>query len=349
MAKTSRDATAPSPVLRVLRSPAEAPIAPIQAQPVAVLGFGNQGAAHALNLRDSGVEVVVGGRPGRSLERARSLGFRTESLSGAAACSRLVILGLPDPMHAIAWQEVAPVLQADAVVGVMHGFSLINGLLAPPAAHGVVLVAPKGPGDTLRRRFEAGQGIPTLFAVHQGGADPARTRAVGLAWAAGIGSCRAAIVETTVAIETETDLFGEQAVLCGGMSLLMEMAFQLLVDAGYPPEVAYMECCHEVKQVADLVYLHGPEGMRRRVSTTADFGAMTARRELDSPALRASMEALLAQVRSGAFARRFMDEAAGGMQALEASRRADDASPMAAAGAAVRAWIPWLRDEAAGR
>ena len=309
-----------------------------------IIGYGNQGRAHALNLRDSGVHVTVGARPGgRGANAATNDGFTPLPLPQAARAGNLVIVALPDEMHAACWAtDVAPHVHPDAVAGFLHGFSIHHRLVKPSSDLGVVMVAPKGPGKTLRERFEQGLGIPALFAMHQGGRDAARTRAMGLAWAAGIGSARAAIVETTFAAECETDLFGEQAVLCGGMMALVQAAFDTLVQAGYPAELAYMECCQELKQIADLVFERGPAGMRAAISNTAEFGAFEAGQQLVDDATRAKLRAMLADIRGGAFGARFQSDAAAGFPWMRAKRDAADRDPIEAAGHNVRVWMPWL-------
>ncbi|MCP3902836.1 MAG: ketol-acid reductoisomerase [Planctomycetes bacterium] len=326
---------------------ADAPFDPLRGRTVAVLGFGNQGAAHAMNLRDSGARVVVANRPDSERGRAAAEhGFAPTSIEEAVAAADLVIVGLPDEAQAEVWTErIASHLRDGAVVGFLHGFSLHYGLITPPPGTGVVLLAPKGPGATLRARFERGEGIPCLFAVHQPGAPPPgapTAEAIGLAWAAGIGCARAAIVPTTVADETETDLFGEQAVLCGGMTELILAAFETLVEAGYPPELAYTECCHEVKQVADLVYERGLAGMMEAISNTAEYGALTAGREIVDEGVRGRMRAVLERVRNGTFAESLREDYRRGFPSLGAGRAALRAHPIEETGRTVRAWMPWL-------
>ena len=319
-------------------------------QTVAVLGYGNQGRAHALNMRDAGLRIIAGCRPdGSARTRAAADGFEATGLAEAAQRADLAVIALPDHVHESAWSaSIGPALRSGTTVGFLHGFSIRFGHVKPRAALGVVMVAPKGPGHTLRVRFQEGLGIPALVAVHQPGPDAALTRARMLAWATAIGSARAAIVETTFAAEAETDLFGEQAVLCGGVMALVRTAFETLVEAGYPPDVAYMECCQELKQLADLLYERGPAGMRRAISTTAEFGAFEAQ-TMDTPELRARLSSMLADIQSGAFAERFRADARAGFPWLNQRREAAQAHPIEAAGDLVRAWLPWLKEAKADR
>ena len=332
--------------LPVLRGENAAPLAPLAGRRVAVLGFGNQGRAHALNLRDSGIQVMVGGRSGGTgVAQARDAGFACANLADAAADADLVIVALPDEVHADAYGDhIARSIARGATLGFLHGFSLRYGLLAPRDDLGVVLVAPKGPGTTLRDRFLQGQGIPALFAV-QRESTRGDSRALGLAWANGIGCARAGIIETTFAHETETDLFGEQAVLCGGLAGLIRAAFETLVDAGYPAELAYIECCHEVKQVADLVYARGLAGMREAISNTAEFGSFDAQSRIATPALRAEFDRILDEIRDGRFARRITDDHARGDSWLAAQRDTARRDPIESVGKRVRALMPWLASE----
>ncbi len=336
--------TGPDAPTRILTE-RDAPREPLVGRTIAVLGYGNQGRAHAMNLRDSGLEGVVGGRAGsESLALASREGFEALPLDAAAARGDLVVVALPDQAQPGAWAKwIEDALRRDAVVGFIHGFAIRFGFIAPRGDLGVVLVAPKGPGATVRARFEEGRGIPALVAVERENA-PGTARAFALAWASGIGCARSGLLETTFAAEAESDLFGEQAVLCGGLLALVHESFALLVEAGYPPEVAYIECCHEVKQVADLLYARGPDGMRRAISDTAEFGAFVAEKALVDDHLRATLRALLGDVRSGAFARRFMRDHLEGHPEFGAWRRAAAAHPIEAASARVRALMPWLAD-----
>ena len=317
--------------------------APLDGRTIAVLGFGNQGRAHALNLRDSGCQVIVGARvDSPSSKAARQQGLTVMSIRDAAAQGELVILALPDEVHHEVFDaDVAPAVRRDAIVGLLHGFSIRFGLIQPPPDLGIVLVAPKGPGTALRERYLQGVGLPCLFAVQQESANHS-AEAIGLAWARGIGCARAGIIHTTFAAEAETDLFGEQAVLCGGLSALITASFETLVDAGYDPELAYLECCHEVKQIADLIYQRGLAGMREAISNTAEFGEYVAGPRLVDDDVRARMRAILGEIRSGAFASRFQRDYSDGFKAFHHRRDELSRHPIEAAGRTIRAMMPWL-------
>ncbi|UCD76130.1 MAG: ketol-acid reductoisomerase [Phycisphaerales bacterium] len=318
---------------------------PLAGKTVAVVGFGNQGRAHALNLRESGVQVVVATRPGSAgAQRAADAGFPPIAAEEAATRADLAILALPDEVQPVVYAgQIAPHLRPGVTVGFLTGFAVHHGLIEPAAGIGVVMVAPKGPGHALRRRYEQGQGIPCLFAVHQ--ESPAGdAEALGLAWAGAIGCARAGIIFTTFAHETETDLFGEQTVLCGGMSWLILAAFETLVDAGYPPELAYMECCQEVKQIGDLIYERGIAGMMDAISNTAEFGAHEVGPELVDDETREKMRQILQRIRSGEFARRMQEDHEAGFPKFNTKRRKLAAHPNEPAGATVRSLLPWLAE-----
>ncbi len=336
----------------VIHAP-DAPIEPLLAdagRTVAVLGYGNQGRAHALNLRDSGVRVIVGGRTGsEARKRAESEGFASFDLAEAASAADLVVIALPDEVHGRVWGEtLASAIRPGQVLGVVHGFSLHHGEIDPPPGVGAVLVAPKGPGRTVRERFLMGQGIPAIIAVHQetegpdSGPDAA---SLCLAWAAGLGCTRGGSIVGSVADETDTDLFGEQTVLCGGLTGLILAAFEILVEAGYPPEVAYIECCHEAKQVCDLIYHRGLAGMRAAISNTAEFGIDHAAPRLVNDRVRAEMRALLAEIRDGRFAERLKTDADAGFPDLHRHRQATADHPIEQAGRTVRNLMPWLAED----
>jgi ketol-acid reductoisomerase len=323
--------------LRIIRSAAQAPLAPLQGATIAVLGYGNQGHAHALNLRDSGLEVVVGCRPdSAAAQAATAANFQVLSYREATARGDLVIVALPDERHQQMYEEeIAPGLKPGSTLGFLHGFSIRFGQIKPPAEVGVVMVAPKGPGATLRSRFTSGHGLACLFAVHQA-APEGNDEARGLAWAAGIGSARSGIIYTTFADEAETDLFGEQAVLCGGLWALMTTAFETLIEQGYPAELAYIECCQEVKQIGDLVFERGIAGMMEAISNTAEFGAYRAGAGLVDEHVRAVMRQTLTDIRNGTFAQDMRDDYERGFPWFEKQRRALADHPLEQTGHLIR-------------
>jgi ketol-acid reductoisomerase len=293
---------------------------------VAVLGYGSQGHAHARNLRDSGVEVEVGLRAGSpSRAAAEEAGVAVRSVADAVAGAQVVAMLLPDQAQPAVYAEhVAPNLAPDAALLFAHGFNVHFGRIAPAPGNDVVMVAPKGPGHIVRRLFAEGWGTPALVAVHTDASGAAFDTA--LAYAAGIGATRAGVIETTFAEETETDLFGEQAVLCGGVSELIRAGFETLVEAGYQPEVAYYECLHELKLIVDLVYEGGLQHMRWSVSDTAEFGDYTRGARVIDDRVRANMQRVLAEVQDGTFAREWiadMDAGEPGLRGLRAEAEAD--------------------------
>jgi ketol-acid reductoisomerase len=274
---------------------------------VAVLGYGSQGHAHALNLHDSGVDVVVGIRDGSSSRAAaEDAGLAVASPAEAVRGAQLVAFLLPDQVQPAVYDEVAPHLESDAALLFAHGFNVHYGRIAPPAGHDVVMVAPKGPGHIVRRIFTEGYGTPALIAVAQDASGNARELA--LAYAKGIGATRAGVIETSFMEETETDLFGEQAVLCGGVTELVRLGFETLVEAGYQPEIAYYECLHELKLIVDLMYEGGLAGMRWSISDTAEYGDLTRGPRVVDDHVRENMRRLLADIREGGFAREWIEE-----------------------------------------
>src|SRR5262245_34342030 len=323
--------------LKTIRGPENAPLEPLKGKTIAVVGFGNQGQAHALNLRDSGLHVIVANRPGSPNGRlARQLGFDPLPIAEAVRQADLIVVALPDEVQPqVFGQSIQGHVKPGATFGILHGFNIRYGLIRPLRDTGVIMIAPKGPGQTLRERFVAGAGIPCLFALHQD--SPARdAQSVALAWAHGIGCARAGILFTTFQQETDTDLFGEQAVLCGGMTHLVLAAFETLVRAGFPPELAYLECCHEVKQIADLVYERGLAGMMKAISNTAEFGAYEAGPRLIDDRVRTGMETILKQIVDGSFARRLRDDHEQGFTWFNKQREALVSHPIESAGAFIR-------------
>ena len=310
---------------------------------IAVIGYGSQGRAHARNLRDGGFAVTVGARPGGGAERrAKADGFRVVTPAEAAREAQLVALLTPDMQHrAVYANDVAPNLDAGDALLVAHGFSILYGEVAPRADIDVVLVAPKGPGDLVRREYEIGRGVPCLFAVHQDASGSARAKA--MAYCAGIGGATAGAIETSFREETETDLFGEQAVLCGGASELVVAGFETLVAAGYKPEVAYFECLHELKLIVDLMYEGGLARMLHFVSETAKYGDFVSGPRVVNEETRARMQEVLADIRSGAFARQWIGENAAGKPNYRAMYEADLAQPIEQVGARLRTHMAWLQ------
>ncbi len=311
---------------------------------VAVIGYGNQGRAHALNLRDSGVCVVVGQRPGKSADCARADGFEPKSVDQAVQIADVLILALPDESASQIYEsEMASELRAGQSLGFVHGFNIRYGFIDPPKGVDVIMVAPKGPGKLVRSIYLEGKGLPALLAVHQDATGHAKETA--LAWAAGIGAARAGIVETSFACETETDLFGEQVVLCGGVSALTKAAFDTLVEAGYEPEFAYLECVHELKQVVDLLYERGLSKMRDRISNTAEFGDLTRGPRVVTEQTRDEMKRILEEVRSGDFAKEWIEEHRSGGKRFRALHDADVDTLYERTGRTVRSLMPWLGDD----
>ncbi len=311
---------------------------------VAVIGYGSQGHAHALNMRDSGLDVVVGQRPGKSADLATDDGFHPISVDEAASTADLIVLTLPDESASqIYADKIAEAMTPGKTLGFVHGFNIRFGFIEPPSDVDVVMIAPKGPGTLVRSIYLEGKGLPALLAIHRDASGSAKRTA--LAWAAAIGCTRAGVVETTFACETETDLFGEQVVLCGGVSALTKAAFETLVEAGYEPEFAYLECVHELKQVVDLLYARGLGGMRDAISNTAEYGDLTRGSRLITGAVRREMKRILEEVRSGEFAKEWIAEHRAGGAEFKRLHDADVDTPYERAGKTVRSLMPWLSEE----
>ena len=320
----------------------DADLAHLRDTPIAVIGFGSQGHAHALNLHDAGLDVRVGlyeGSP--SAGRARAAGLRVCSVGAAVQEAGLVALLTPDTGQAALYEEeIAPFLTAGKTLLFAHGFAIRFGTIRPPSGVDVIMVAPKAPGHRVREVYAAGGGVPGLVAVAQDASG--RGMATALAYAKGIGCTRAGVLRTTFDEETETDLFGEQAVLCGGVSALVKAGFETLVEAGYQPEVAYFECLHELKLIVDLVQQGGLSYMRYSVSDTAEWGDYVAGPRIVTDETRAAMRALLAEVRSGAFADRWIAENATGRAEFERLRAADVDHPIERVGRDLRRRMPFI-------
>jgi len=310
---------------------------------IAIIGYGSQGHAHALNLKDSGMNVIIGLYPGSKSEaKASQAGLTVKSVADAASAADLIMILLPDEVQRTVYTtEIAPYLTDGKVLLFAHGFNIHFSQIVPPTNVDVVMVAPKGPGHLVRRTYEQGQGVPCLFAVYQDATGQARDRA--MAYAKGIGGTRAGVLETTFREETETDLFGEQAVLCGGLSALIKAGFETLVEAGYQPELAYFECLHEVKLIVDLVVEGGLAQMRDSISNTAEYGDYTRGPRLVNDQTKAEMKKILQEIQSGQFAREFVLENLAGKPGFTAMRRQEAEHPIEEVGKDLRAMFSWLK------
>lgn len=310
---------------------------------VAIIGYGSQGHAHALNLKDSGINVIIGLYPGsKSAIKAKEAGLAVHTVTDAAKTADLVMILLPDEVQKTVYQEeILPNLEDGNTLAFAHGFNIHYAQVVPPAGLDVVMIAPKGPGHTVRTQYQEGKGVPCLFAVYQDATGQARDRA--MAYAKGIGGTRAGILETTFREETETDLFGEQAVLCGGLSALIKAGFETLVEAGYQPELAYFECLHEVKLIVDLVVEGGLAKMRDSISNTAEYGDYTRGPRIVTDATRAEMRKVLSEIQSGQFAREFVLENQSGKAGFTAMRRQESEHLIESVGKDLRAMFPWLK------
>ena len=312
---------------------------------VAILGYGSQGHAHALNLKDSGVDVVVGLRPDSSSRaKAEEAGLEVLDVADAASRGDAVMVLLPDEKQAEVWEsEIADGIAPGNLLLFAHGFSIHFEQIAPPSGVDVGMVAPKGPGHLVRRQYEEGNGVPCLMAVHQDASGDAH--GLVLAYASAIGGGRAAVIETSFKDECETDLFGEQAVLCGGASELVRAGFETLVEAGYDPRLAYFECLHELKLIADLMYEKGIQGMRYSISNTAEYGDMTRGKRVIGEESRAAMKEILGEIQSGEFAREWIAENRAGGENLSRMREEGKGHQVEKVGGDLRDMMPWVDQE----
>lgn len=310
---------------------------------IAIIGYGSQGHAHALNLKDSGMTVIVGLYPGsKSAAKAQEAGLAVHTVADAAKAADFIMVLLPDEVQKTIYQaEIAPNLSPGNVLAFAHGFNINFGQIVPPSNVDVVMVAPKGPGHLVRRTYQQGQGVPALFAVFQDASGQARDRA--MAYAKGIGGTRGGILETTFREETETDLFGEQVVLCGGLSALIKAGFETLVEAGYQPELAYFECLHEVKLIVDLIVEGGLATMRDSISNTAEYGDLTRGPRIVTAETKAEMKKILEEIQTGQFAREFVLENQSGKPGFTAMRRREAEHPIEEVGKDLRAMFSWLK------
>ncbi len=309
---------------------------------VAIIGYGSQGHAHALNLKDSGIDVVIGLREGSgSVDKARAAGLSVASIADASAQADIVMILAPDTeQKAIYESAIEPGLADGDALFFAHGFNIRFGRITPPAGVDVIMVAPKGPGHLVRRTYEEGGGVPCLLAVEQDATGKAK--AVGLAYADAIGGARAGIIETTFTEECETDLFGEQVVLCGGTTALVQAGFDTLVDAGYQPEIAYFECLHELKLIVDLMYEQGIAGMRYSISDTAEYGDLTRGPRVIDDSVKAEMKTILDEIQSGKFADEWVAESESGRKRFHELEAAGKEHRIEVVGAKLREMMPWI-------
>lgn len=317
----------------------------IQNKKVAIVGYGSQGHAHANNLKESGVDVVVGLRPGSgSRAKAEDAGLQVADIPDAVAAADVVMILAPDEHQvAIFNEQIAPNLKQGAAIAFAHGFNIHFELIEPKEDIDVFMVAPKGPGHLVRTTYEGGGGVPSLIAVKQ---DPSgRTKDTALSYAVAIGAGRAGVIETSFREETETDLFGEQTVLCGGMSALIQAGYETLVEAGYEPEMAYFECLHEVKLIVDLIYEGGIANMRYSISNTAEYGDFTRGKRIVTDETKAEMRRILTQIQNGEFAREFIGENQAGFPTLKAGRRLSREHSIEQVGERLRGMMPWINKD----
>src|SRR3954466_7393058 len=321
----------------------DAPLDALKGKTVAIIGFGSQGHAHGLNLRDSGVKVIVANRKDSANGRlAAEHGFDPMSVEDAVKQADHIVVTLPDEVQPEVWNKsIRPHLKAGKSVGATHGFNFHFKTIEAPKDVDVLLVAPKGPGHLVRSEFEKGGGVPCLLAVFQNPSGKARE--VGLAWARGIGGARSGVIETTFKDECETDLFGEQAVLCGGLSALIKAGFETLTEAGYPPEMAYFECVHEVKLIVDLIYQGGLDYMRYSISNTAEWGDLITGPKIITDETKAEMKQILKEIQDGTLAKGWRAEYESGMKNFKRLYEADNNHPVEVTGRKLRKMMPWLK------
>jgi ketol-acid reductoisomerase len=316
----------------------------IKDKTICIMGYGSQGHAHANNLRDSGMNVIIGVRKGGSWKKAEEAGFKVMTPADAAKEADIIMILLPDELQADVYrEEIGPNMKSGAYLAFAHGFNIHFGQIVPSPDINVFMVAPKGPGHLVRSEYKKGSGVPCLLAIHQ---DPSgNTKEIGLAYASAIGGGRAGILETTFREETETDLFGEQVVLCGGLTALIQAAYETLIEAGYAPEMAYFECLHEVKLITDLIYEGGIANMRYSISNTAQYGDLTRGPRVINDSVRAEMKKILGEIQSGQFAREWILECKAGKPVFNALTRKGEAHPIEEVGRKLRSMMPWLGKE----
>ena len=321
----------------------DADLSLIKRKRVAIIGYGSQGHAHANNLKDSGVKVTVGVRKnGASWAKAKKAGIAVKEVKDAVKGADIVMILLPDEHHAQVYQdEIGPNMKAGSTLAFAHGFNIHYRQIEPRPDVDVIMIAPKGPGHLVRSTYTQGGGVPSLIAVYQ---DPSKNaREVALSYAAAIGAARAGVIETTFREECETDLFGEQVVLCGGLTALIQAGYDTLIEAGYAPEMAYFECVHEVKLIVDLIYEGGIANMRYSVSNTAEYGDFTRGPRIVNEAARAEMKKILAEIQNGQFAKEFILENRAGVPTMKAMRRNAAQHSVEVVGAKLRDMMPWIK------
>lgn len=320
----------------------DADLSVLKGKKIAVMGYGSQGHAHANNLRDSGMDVIVGLRKGASWDKAAAAGFNVMVPSEAARVADIVMILLPDELQADFYnREIAPNIRSGSYITFAHGFNIHFGQIVPRSDLNVFMVAPKGPGHLVRSEYAKGSGVPCLIAIHQ---DPSgNTKDVALAYASAIGGGRAGIIETTFREETETDLFGEQVVLCGGLTALIQAGFETLVEAGYAPEMAYFECLHEVKLIVDLIYEGGISNMRYSISNTAQYGDLTRGPRVITEDTKKEMKRILKEIQDGSFAKEWILECRANKPVFNALTKKGEEHPIEAVGERLRAMMPWLK------
>ncbi|MBE2293543.1 MAG: ketol-acid reductoisomerase [Phycisphaerales bacterium] len=320
----------------------DADLSLIKGKTVAIIGYGSQGHAHALNLRDSGVKVIVGLRPGStSATKAENAGLTVKSVEDAVAAADVVMILAPDEHQAQIYRQIESKLKQGAALAFAHGFNIHFGAIMPRADLDVIMIAPKGPGHLVRSTYTQGGGVPSLIAVAQDASGQAKE--IALSYASANGGGRAGVIETTFREECETDLFGEQVVLCGGLTALIQAGFETLVEAGYAPEMAYFECLHEVKLIVDLIYEGGIANMRYSISNTAEYGDLTRGPRIITEQTKAEMAKILNEIQTGKFAREFILENQAGAPVLKATRRISRGHLIEQVGEKLRSMMPWIK------
>ncbi|MCG3399867.1 ketol-acid reductoisomerase [Staphylococcus massiliensis] len=316
----------------------------LKGKKIAVIGYGSQGHAHAQNLKDNGYDVVIGIRPGKSFDQAKEDGFEVLTVSEASEASDVIMVLLPDEVQGQVYEkEIQPYLTKGKALAFAHGFNVHFKVIVPPSDVDVFLVAPKGPGHLVRRTFTEGSAVPALFAVEQDATNEARD--IALSYAKGIGATRAGVIETSYKEETETDLFGEQAVLCGGVTRLIQAGYETLTEAGYQPEIAYFEVLHEMKLIVDLMYEGGMENMRYSISNTAEFGDYVSGPRVITDETKANMKKVLEDIQNGSFSDRFIKDNQNGFKEFKALRETQHGHPIEAVGRDLRDMMPFVKSK----